>query len=102
MPATARSGEIIAIKTKIRHAMETGWRKDGEGKAVAQDRINRFVCSFEGREVFAADFNSGVSSDPYLVFHDRVGGAGTYNFRWEADGGRVFTASKAIAIVADA
>ena len=38
MPATARSGEIIAIKTKIRHAMETGWRKDGEGKAVARWR----------------------------------------------------------------
>ena len=99
MPRTAQAGEIIRILTKVRHPMETGWRRGGDGKKVPRNRINKFVCDFNGKEVFSADFHSGVSADPYLVFHAKVSGTGTYNFKWEADDGKVFTASAPITTV---
>ena len=98
MPSTARVGDIIQIKTKIRHPMETGWRKGGDGKAVSRNRITRFVCSFEGAEVMSADFDSGVAADPYLLFFTKVIGAGTYTFLWEADGGKSFTTAVPLAV----
>ena len=36
MPATAKKGEIIEVKTLISHDMESGQRKDAEGKIVPQ------------------------------------------------------------------
>ena len=92
MPKTAPLGDIIPIKTKIRHPMETGWRKDGEGKTIPRDRITHFVCRFNGELVIAADYASGVAADPYLLFHAKVTGDGTFTFRWEADGNETYTA----------
>ncbi len=89
MPTTARIGDVIQIKTKIRHPMETGWRKGGDGKTVSRNRITRFACTFDGTDVMSADFDSGVAADPYLLFYTKVVGAGTYDFRWEGDGGQV-------------
>jgi len=93
MKSSAKLGEIIGIKTKIRHPMETGWRRGGDGKKVPRNRITKFICSFEGNEVFSADFASGVAADPYLLFHAKVTGPGLYTFRWEADGGKIYTTS---------
>jgi len=92
MQSSAKLGEIIPIKTKIRHPMETGWRKDGNGKTIPRNRITHFVCRFNGTLIVAADYDSGVASDPYLLFHAKVIGNGTFTFRWEADGNETYTA----------
>lgn len=34
IPAKAKKGEIIEIKTQISHDMETGQRKDAAGKTI--------------------------------------------------------------------
>ena len=99
MPSTAKLGEIIQIKTKIQHPMETGWRKGGDGKDVPRNRLTHFTCSFEGQEVISADYDSGVASDPYLLFNSKVIGTGTYTFRWEGDGGQVYTTSMPITLI---
>ena len=98
MPTTAKFGEVIAIKSKIRHPMETGWRKGSDGKTVPRDRITKFVCTFEGQQIMSADFDSGVAADPYLLFHSKVIGSGTYTFTWEADGGVVYTTSATLSL----
>ena len=98
IPGTATAGEIIAVKTKLKHPMETGWRKDHHGKVIARNRINKFVCEFAGKEVFSADFFSGVSADPYLSFFTKVTKSGTFKFTWSADGGKVYTRSATIEV----
>jgi len=99
MQQAARVGEIIPIKTKIRHPMETGWRKGGDGKAVPRNRLTKFICMFEDKEVLSADYDSGVATDPYLLFYTRVEKAGTYTFKWEGDGGQIFFASQQLSIL---
>jgi len=91
MPSTANVGEIIMIRTKIRHIMETGWRKTSEGATVERNRLTKFTCSFEGQEVVTADLGSGVSQDPYFTFYAKVTKAGSFSFRWEGDNGQDIT-----------
>jgi sulfur-oxidizing protein SoxZ len=41
VPAKARKGEVIEIKTLIHHVMETGFRRDNTGKAIPRNIITR-------------------------------------------------------------
>ncbi|MBL6931532.1 MAG: thiosulfate oxidation carrier complex protein SoxZ [Rhodospirillales bacterium] len=90
VPGSAGKGEIISIKTKLRHPMETGWRDNALGQKVPRNRINKFICSFNGKDVFSADLHSGISTDPYLMFNARVSESGTFRFIWYEDGGREY------------
>ena len=98
LPTVVTPGENILIRTKAWHPMETGWRKTADGETVPRNRINKFVCTFNGAEVFSADFHSGVSENPYLTFHVRVPEAGIFEFEWRVDDGSVLRASAPVGI----
>ena len=87
LPEKAKVGEIIQIKTLISHVMETGQRKDPDGKVIARNIINFFSASFAGEEVFKADLQPGISANPYLSFFMKVPGPGEFEFTWVEDGG---------------
>ena len=98
VPRKAKKGKILQIKTALKHPIETGWRKDKDGKTVPKNRIEKFVCKFAGKEVFSADFFSGVSANPYLVFHAKATGSGTFDFLWLEDTGKEIKAKKKIKV----
>ena len=53
MPAKATQGEVIKIKTLIRHRMETGYRVDTVGKSIPRDIVTKLTVTYGGVEVFA-------------------------------------------------
>src|SRR5215467_6649035 len=87
LPETAKVGEVIEIKTLVSHVMETGQRKDAEGKPIPRNIINAFSVKFAGEEVFAAELHPGISANPYLSFFMKVPGPGELEFTWVEDGG---------------
>ena len=87
LPESAKVGEVIEVKTLISHVMETGQRKDPDGKVIARNIINFFSASFAGEEVFKADLQPGISANPYLSFFMKVPGPGEFEFTWVEDGG---------------
>jgi len=98
VPATAKKGEIIQIKTLASHPMETGFRKDDAGKIIPREIINTFVCEFNGKEVFRADLEPAIAANPYFEFTVKVEESGTFTFAWTDDDGTVTTASANIAV----
>lgn len=88
LPDQAKVGDIIEIKTLISHVMETGQRKDADGKTVPRDIINTLAASFEGKEFFKASLQPGISANPYIAFYMRVPGPGDIEFTWTDDAGR--------------
>jgi sulfur-oxidizing protein SoxZ len=88
LPDSAKVGEVVEIKTLISHVMETGQRKDPEGKAIPRQIISSFTARFAGSEVFAVDLHPGISANPYLTFFMKVPGPGEFEFTWVEDGGR--------------
>jgi sulfur-oxidizing protein SoxZ len=87
VPARAKRGEIIEIKTLISHAMETGFRRTQVGAVIPRNIIRRFVCSYNGTEVFSADLHPAISANPFIVFSTIATESGTLAFEWTGDNG---------------
>lgn len=98
LPAKAKKGEAIEIKTLIQHDMETGQRKDAEGKTIPRKIIKQFVCTFNGKEVFKSDWQPGISANPYMAFFAKVEESGTFEFAWTEDDGAVFKTTAKIEV----
>ena len=98
VPARARRGEIIEIKTLVSHVMETGYRRSQLGVAIPRDIIRRFVCAYNGTEVFRADLHPAIAANPFIVFSTVATESGTLTFQWTGDNGFAVTESAAITV----
>ena len=68
VPAKAKRGEIIEIKTLMSHIMETGYRHTADGEVVPRDIITSFSCRYNGIEIFRADLFPASSANPFITF----------------------------------
>lgn len=98
IPKTAEAGEVITIKTLISHDMESGQRKDKDGKLIPRKIINAFTCEFNGKPVFSCDIEPAVSANPYFEFEAKITESGTFKFAWLDDDGSVYTDEQAIEV----
>ena len=98
VPATAKRGEIIEIKTLVAHPMETGYRPDNMGGVVPRDIIHRFVCTYNGEEVFRADLFPAIAANPFIAFTTVATESGELRFSWTDDQGRTQTESAKITV----
>ena len=73
LPKEAKKGDLIEIKTLMPHIMESGQRKDKDGKVIPRKIINKFTCEFNGKPVFSGQSRAGDRGEPvYAVL--RQGG----------------------------
>ena len=98
MPATAKAGEVVEVKTLISHEMETGNRKDKDGKAIPRRIINKFVVKFNGTELMHVDWFPAVSANPYQAFFVRVPETGRFTFEWVDDNGAIYKAEQRVTV----
>jgi len=99
VPKEAKKGDLIEIKTLLPHVMESGQRKDRDGKMIPRKIINKFVCEFNGKPVFAVDLEPAVAANPYMQFHAKVDESGTFKFSWIDDDGTVTTAEESVTVM---
>lgn len=99
VPATAGRGEIIEIKALVSHPMETGYRRTQLGIPIERDIITRFVCRYNGTEIFRAEFHPAIAANPFIAFTTRATESGTLAFTWTGDNGFSLTESAAITVV---
>ena len=98
MPATAKAGEVVEVKTLISHEMESGQRKDKDGKAIPRKIINKFAVKFNGKELMTVDWHTAISANPYQSFFVRVPESGTFTFEWTDDDGSVYSAEQKVVV----
>jgi sulfur-oxidizing protein SoxZ len=98
MPATAKAGDVVEVKTLISHEMESGQRKDKEGKLIPRKIISKFVARFNGTELMTVDWHAAVSANPYQSFFVRVPESGTFTFEWTDDDGSVYAAEQKVTV----
>lgn len=87
VPASARRGEVIALRATIAHPMETGYRPGADGRVLPRDIIRRFTCRYNGEVVFSAELAPAIAANPYLAFHLLATDSGTLEFEWQGDNG---------------
>ena len=98
VPERARRGEVIEIKTLISHTMETGYRRTQLGVPIPRDIIRRFVCTYNGTEVFSAELHPAIAANPFIAFSTVATESGTLAFHWTGDNGFSVTESVTIAV----
>jgi sulfur-oxidizing protein SoxZ len=98
VPAKAKRGDIIEIKTLMSHIMETGFRRTPTGEVVARDIITNFICRYNGEEIFRAELFPAISANPFITFFTTAIESGTFEFQWIGDRGFAETASASITV----
>ena len=98
VPARAKRGEVVEIKTLISHVMETGYRRTQLGAAIPRDIVTRFVCTYNGTEVFRAELHPAIAANPFIAFSTVAVESGTLTFQWTGDHGFSATESARITV----
>ena len=71
VPAKAKRGDVIEIKTLMSHIMETGYRHTASGEVIPRDIITSFACRYNGTRDFSRRPVSGDRRQPvHHLLHD--------------------------------
>ncbi|MCE5233575.1 MAG: thiosulfate oxidation carrier complex protein SoxZ [Mizugakiibacter sp.] len=62
------TGDTVEVKVLMAHPMETGLRKDADGKLVPARYIETVKVNCNGKDVLTADWGPAVSKNPFLAF----------------------------------
>ncbi len=95
----AKKGEFVEIKALVSHVMESGQRKDADGKTIPRKILNKFSCTVAGKEVFAADFEPAVSANPYIQFKFKADESGPVVLTWVDDDGTKIVGEEKITVI---
>ena len=82
-----RRATLVEVKALVSHVMETGQRKDSAGNAIPRKILNKFTCTVNGKQVFAADFEPAISANPYIQFKFKAQESGPVVLTWIDDDG---------------
>lgn len=98
MRIRAKAGaDFVEVKVLMSHPMETGQRKDTDGKLVPALFITKVVASCNGKEILNADWGPSVSKNPYIAFRFRGAVAGDkVSVTWTDSAGSTRTDEAAI------
>jgi sulfur-oxidizing protein SoxZ len=100
VPEQVKKGEVFEIKTLIPHVMESGQRKDKKtGKVIPRMIINKFVCKYNGKEIFSVDLQPAIATNPYMSFFAVADKSGELEFIWKDDEGKEYKATAKIKVV---
>jgi len=69
-------GDSTEVKVLMSHEMETGQRKDAQGKTVPAWFIQSVTATYNGKTVLSAQWGPAVAKNPFLSFKFKGGAKG--------------------------
>ncbi|MFN3883162.1 MAG: thiosulfate oxidation carrier complex protein SoxZ [Rhodocyclaceae bacterium] len=69
-------GDVCEIRVLMSHPMETGQRKDNDGKTIPAHFIQHVSIAVNGKPVVTGQLNTSVSRNPVLGFKVKGAKAG--------------------------
>ena len=61
-------GDKVVVRVLMTHEMESGQRKDADGKVIPAYFIREVSARHNGRPILAAQWGPAVSKNPFLSF----------------------------------
>jgi sulfur-oxidizing protein SoxZ len=98
LPKQVAAGEIVEIKTLISHEMESGQRKDKDGKLIPRRIINKFEVKLDGRPVFTTVLYPAIAANPYISFFLKAEKTGELEMIWTDDDGSVYSDKQTLTV----
>ncbi len=69
-------GDSTEVKVLMNHEMETGQRKDAQGKVIPAWFIQDVTATWNGKTVLSAQWGPAVAKNPFLSFKFKGGAKG--------------------------
>ena len=69
-------GDSTEVKVLMNHEMETGQRKDAQGKVIRAWFIQDVTATWNGKTVLSAQWGPAVAKNPFLSFKFKGGAKG--------------------------
>jgi sulfur-oxidizing protein SoxZ len=69
-------GDTTEVKVLMNHEMETGQRKDSQGKTIPAWFIQTVTATYNGKTVLSAQWGPAVAKNPFLSFKFKGGAKG--------------------------
>jgi sulfur-oxidizing protein SoxZ len=69
-------GDSTEVKVLMSHEMETGQRKDAQGKTIPAWFIQNVGATYNGKTVMSAQWGPAVSKNPFVSFKFKGGAKG--------------------------
>jgi len=69
-------GDSTEVKVLMMHEMETGQRKDAQGKTIPAWFIETVTATWNGRTVMSAQWGPAVAKNPFVAFKFKGGAKG--------------------------
>ncbi|GMU71420.1 MAG: hypothetical protein AMXMBFR42_08850 [Burkholderiales bacterium] len=69
-------GDRTEVKVLMSHEMETGQRKDAQGKVVPAWFIQTVSATWNGKTVLTAQWGPAIAKNPFLSFRFKGGAKG--------------------------
>jgi sulfur-oxidizing protein SoxZ len=69
-------GDSTEVKVLMNHEMETGQRKDAQGKTIPAWFIQNVTATYDGKTVLSAQWGTAVSKNPFVSFKFKGGAKG--------------------------
>jgi sulfur-oxidizing protein SoxZ len=64
----AMQGDKVLVRVLMNHEMESGQRKDADGKVIPAHFIREVTAKHNGKTVLSAQWGPAVSKNPFLQF----------------------------------
>ena len=87
LPPNPKAGFKMDIRILIQHPMETGFRYDISGAAIAKNVIKSFSLDLDGETLFSGELGTGTSANPFLQFSVILPHSGWLKLQWLDDEG---------------
>jgi sulfur-oxidizing protein SoxZ len=87
LPPRVRRGEPFELRVLVAHAMETGHRRDADGRLVPRAILTRLQVYQGPRLLVQADLHPAVAANPFLQLPLVLAEAGPLRLVWHGDGG---------------
>ncbi len=95
----AKKGDLIQIKSLIKHPMESGLRKDkATGKPIPAHFIEKVVVNYGGKDILKSTWTGAISKNPYFAFYVKAEASGPLTITWTDNKGESFSASAKIKV----
>src|SRR5947208_13921913 len=69
-------GDTTEVKVLMNHEMETGQRKDAQGKVIPAWFIETVTATWNGKTVLSAQWGPAVAKNPFVAFRFKGGAKG--------------------------
>ena len=70
------TGDTTEVKVLMSHEMETGQRKDAQGKVIPAWFIQTVTATWNGKTVLSAQWGPAIAKNPFLSFRFKGGAKG--------------------------